>query len=247
MKLSIRSSVRRVLGERGARPREHRAGHPAPSAPRFAAGILRKPRAVALALIAFLVTTASFVSFAESYRGLYLWAQHHDLSGPWAALWPVQVDTFVAVGELSLFVGLVDGWSRRSRVAGWLVAAVGLAVSVGGNIGHVAGHSLTVRATAAIPPLAAASALAVGLGVLKRTVGQHHAAVAATDAVTAAPGDVPADAQSAALIALKATLAAGNPLSGRQLETRFGLTRAEATRVRELAMSGQNGQQAENN
>jgi hypothetical protein len=46
---------------------------------------------------------------------------------------------------------------------------------------------------------------------------------------------VPADVQSAALAALKATTAAGNPLSGRQLETRFGLSRAEATRVRELA------------
>jgi len=46
---------------------------------------------------------------------------------------------------------------------------------------------------------------------------------------------VPADVQSAALAALQATTAAGNPLSGRQLETRFGLSRAEATRVRELA------------
>jgi len=50
---------------------------------------------------------------------------------------------------------------------------------------------------------------------------------------------VPADVQSAALAALKATTAAGNPLSGRQLETRFGLSRAEATRVRELAAPGQ--------
>ena len=52
---------------------------------------------------------------------------------------------------------------------------------------------------------------------------------------------VPADSQSAALIALRATLAAGNPLSGRQLETRFGLTRAEVTRVREMVTAESNG------
>ena len=52
---------------------------------------------------------------------------------------------------------------------------------------------------------------------------------------------IPTDNQSAAVIALRATLAAGNPLSGRQLETRFGLTRAEATRVRELVTVESNG------
>jgi hypothetical protein len=52
---------------------------------------------------------------------------------------------------------------------------------------------------------------------------------------------VPADAQDAALIALKATTAAGNPLSGRQLETRFGLSRAEAARVRQIAPASANG------
>lgn len=55
---------------------------------------------------------------------------------------------------------------------------------------------------------------------------------------------VPADAQDAALIALRATSAAGNPLSGRQLETRFGLTRAEASKVRQLVATEADGQAA---
>jgi hypothetical protein len=42
-------------------------------------------------------------------------------------------------------------------------------------VGHVTGHAVTSRATAAVPPLAAAAALAVGLGVLKRVVQAHHA------------------------------------------------------------------------
>jgi len=224
-------------------PRPHfRRGQAERSTPAGPApGILQVPRGIALALIAALVGVASLVSFAESYRGLYLWAHRHGLAGLWAAIWPLQVDVFIAVGELALFVALVDRWATRSRTAAWLVTLTGLAVSVAGNVGHVTGHSAAVRATAAVPPLAAAAALAVGLGVLKRVVDRHHQG-AADDEPAALWAPVPTDAQSAALIALKATLAAGNPLSGRQLETRFGLSRAEATRVRQLAGISANGQ-----
>lgn len=147
----VRGLVHRERGavRSGRRERTGTASMPA------ASGMLRHARVIALVLIAVLVLAASLVSFAESYRGLYLWAAHHGITGPWAYAWPLQVDTFVAVGELALFVGMV----------------------------------------------------------------------------------APADAQSAALMALKATTAAGNPLSGRQLETRFGLTRAEATRLREMIVT----------
>ena len=80
-------------------------------------GILDGPRRVALVAIAILVAAASLVSFAESYRGLYLWAHHHGLAGPWAILWPLQVDVFIAVGELALFIALVDRWEPQSRTA----------------------------------------------------------------------------------------------------------------------------------
>ena len=201
-------------------------------------GILRIPRRAALAAITVLVAAASLVSFAESYRGLYAWAHEHGLSGAWAVIWPLQVDVFIAVGELALFVALADRWARRSRLGAWTVTLAGLAVSVAGNVGHVLGHSLTDRVTAAVPPLAAAAALAVGLGVLKRVVEHHHAG----SLTTVAP-----DVQSAAVAALRATIAAGNPLSGRQLETRFGLSRTDVTRVRELAAAESNGHAPEEN
>lgn len=199
-------------------------------------GSLRAPRAAALWAIAVLVLASAGVSFGESYRGLYLWARHHGLAGPWAALWPLQVDVFIAVGELALFVALVDGWQPRSRIAAWAVTGAGLAVSVSGNIGHATSHAATSRATAAVPPLAAAAALAVGLGVLKRVTGQRRGAPA-----NALWATVPTDAQNAALLALRATLAAGNPLSGRQLEARFGLTRSEAAKVRTTVLGETNG------
>jgi Protein of unknown function (DUF2637) len=238
--------------------RTRRASRPAPPA---GAGILRVPRRIALAVIAILITAASCVSFAESYRGLYLWAAHHGLSGIWAGAFPAQIDVFIAVGELSLFVALVDRWRTRSRGAAWLVTLAGLAVSVVGNVGHVTGHSAAVRATAAVPPLAASAALAVGLGVLKRVVEKHHredaddvvsSPLPATDEnaphedepvrppdVVSSP--VPGDAETAAVASLKATLAAGNPWSVNQLSERFSLTRTQATRIRRAVLAGANG------
>lgn|SRR5487761_540539 len=54
---------------------------------------LRLARMIALITISVVVLTASLVSFAESYRGLYLWAAHHNLSGVWAYVWPIQIDS----------------------------------------------------------------------------------------------------------------------------------------------------------
>ncbi len=202
-------------------------------------GILRVPRSAALAAIAVLVAGASLVSFAESYRGLYLWAHGHGhgLAGLWAVAWPLQVDTFIAVGELALFVALADRWAARSRFAAWAVTLGGLVVSVAGNVGHVAAGSLAARGTAAVPPLAAAAALAVGLGVLKRVVA-HHGAPAEPDAILAT---VAADAETAAQAALAASVAASNPLSQRQLMERFALSRAQERKVRQAVTVAANG------
>jgi len=202
-------------------------------------GVLRVPRRAALAAIAGLVAAASLVSFAESYRGLWLWAHGHGLSGAWAAAWPLQVDVFIAVGELALFVALADRWASRSRAAAWAVTLAGLAVSVGGNVGHVASSALSARVTAAVPPLAAAASLAVGLGVLKRVVEHHHRAAAIQPSAAVA-----ADAESAARVALAASVAAGNPLSQRAVMTRFGLTRTAERKVRQAVTAAANGHAA---
>ncbi|MGH3287777.1 MAG: DUF2637 domain-containing protein, partial [Streptosporangiaceae bacterium] len=212
-------------------PRPHWPAKEARAVP-VSAGVLGRSRKVALVVIAALVGAASAASFAESYRALYDWAAGHGLSGLWAAVWPLQVDVFIAVGELALFVGLADGWSRRSRIGAWTVTLTGLAVSVAGNVGHVASHVRADRVTAAVPPLAAAAALAVGLGVLKRVVGHRQAA---------APGTVPSSVIEAAEASMRATVAAGNPLSVNQLAERFSLTRAQATKVRTAALAESNG------
>src|SRR5258707_4017791 len=209
---------------------------------------LRIPRRVALVSITALVVAASVASFSESYRALYLWAQHHGLNGPWCPIWPLQVDTFIAVGELALFVALADGWSVRSRTAAWSVTLLGLAASVAGNVGHVAGHDLASRATAAVPPMAAAAALAVGLGVLKRVVartvqtGAETTSVPVTDTAAVAavipdtqpdmartPGRTPKPAKQAAKAAAIVRRQADG--AGAGLGKRLGVSERQGRRI----------------
>ncbi len=59
------------------------------------------------------------------------------LTGWQAMSWPAEIDVFLAVGELALYVAYLDGWPAWQRVWPWLTAFVGLAVSVAGNIGHI--------------------------------------------------------------------------------------------------------------
>jgi hypothetical protein len=214
-----------------------RAREPRPKPVTRPAGVLRGARALALTAIAVLVAAASLVSFAESYRALYEWAHEHGLSAHWSAVWPLQIDVFIAVGELALFVAVIDGWQRRARVLPWVVTLLGLAVSVAGNVGHVGWAApFTYKATAAVPPLAAAAALAVGLGVLKRVVEHRPSGTVSVASFT--------DAETAALDALKQTTAAGNPLSANQLATQFRLTRSETAKVVAAVTAASNGHPA---
>ncbi len=204
--------------------------------------------------IAVLVAAASLTSFAESYRGLLLWAAHHGLPAPWDWIAPIMIDSFMAVGELALFVALVDRWPTTARFPAWGAVIAGLLFSVAGNIGHVVSPAFSTRATAAVPPLAAAASLAIALGVLKRVAdtAARSAPIAddqPDDAISSEaertfvplPSLGAADAESAGRTAYRASVLGGNPLSQNALQTRFRLTRAEATRVRDQVHAEQNG------
>src|SRR5713226_4913371 len=131
-----------------------------------------RTRRVALSAIGAIAILASANALAHSYAGLYDWAVHHRLTGWQAISWPAEIDVFLAVGELALYVAYLDGWPRRQRVWPWATTLVGLVVSVAGNVGHIQplpGHPVLPadRLTAATSPLAAFAGLTVGLLVLR--------------------------------------------------------------------------------
>ena len=68
---------------------------------------------------------ASVNALAHSYAGLYDWAVHHRLGGWQAMSWPAEIDVFLAVGELALYVAYLDGWPARHRLWPWATALTG--------------------------------------------------------------------------------------------------------------------------
>ena len=133
-----------------------------------------RTRRAALYAIGLIAILASANALAHSYAGLYDWAVHHRLGGWQAMSWPAEIDVFLAVGELALYVAYLDGWPARQRVWPWATAVTGLAVSVAGNIGHIQAVPgqpviLADRVTAATSPVAAFAGLAIGLLVLRMT------------------------------------------------------------------------------
>ena len=133
-----------------------------------------RTRRAALYAIGVIAILASTNALAHSYAGLYDWAVHHRLSGWQAKSWPAEIDVFLAVGELALYVAYLDAWPAPQRIWPWTTALVGLAVSIAGNVGHVQARPgqpviLADRLTAATSPIAAFAGLTVGLLVLKMT------------------------------------------------------------------------------
>ena len=144
----------------------------------------RRTRKAALYLIGLIVLVATTVAFVQSYDGLYQWARRY-LDDGWARTWPLQIDAWIAVGELALYVAYRDGWPARRKVWPWLAAATGLVVSTVFNIGHLSGVGLAGHLTAAVPPVAAFAGLALGLQVLKSIEQPASAPQPASNAVAA--------------------------------------------------------------
>ena len=150
-----------------------------------------RARRLSLVAIAIVAVAASGNALAHSYAGLYSWALQHQVSGWQARTWPAEIDVFLVVGELALYVAYLDGWPIRQRVWPWVTAVTGLVVSVAGNVGHVqavAGVPVTVadRLTAAASPVAAFAGLMIGLLVLKmgrNLVPARPLAVVASDSL----------------------------------------------------------------
>jgi uncharacterized protein DUF2637 len=194
-------------------------------------------------LTAFAVLVVAAIAAVVSYSHIYGLGRAHGQDGTAARLLPLSVDGVILAASLVLLHEARNDRAapRLARFMLWL----GIAATIGANIAYGAGYGLPGALISAWPAVAFIGAVEMAVGLIRRarTAPEAEAEVYQPHDTVQAVADVPvpADSQSAALIALRATLAAGNPLSGRQLESRFGLTRAEATRVRELVTVESNG------
>jgi hypothetical protein len=181
-----------------------------------------------------LASGVAAIAAIVSYSHIYDLGRAHGGSGTAARLLPLSVDMLIVVGELIL-LHEADAKGKRF-VLGWVLVWSGILATLAANVTYGAQYGLMGALIWGWPAYSFILAAGGMVAVVKRSAGGPEPT---GDASWQA---VRTDAQNAALIALKATIAAGNPLSGRQVETRFGLSRAEATRVRQLALASANGQ-----
>jgi endonuclease/exonuclease/phosphatase (EEP) superfamily protein YafD len=156
------------------------------------------------------------------------------------------VDLFILTGELGITISTLRDGAHDWRA--WVYFAAGCGPSVTFNVLHVfvALPRWATYAVAATPPIAALLALAAlmqqVLGLPEALRQWHDRQQQDEPSVISQP--VPNAAEIAAEASLRATLAAGNPLSQNQLVTQFRLTRAEATKLRTRVLAESNGHTA---
>jgi hypothetical protein len=194
----------------------------------------RLTRWTAFAAVLAVAAVAAWIS----YRHAVEIVTAHGETGAVGRLYPVVIDGLIVAASMVL----LDAARHREaapRLAWWLLGA-GIGATLAANV--LAGvPSGWLGAIVAAWPAAAFVGCYELLMMLVRASARRTAAEPEMAAPGAALAAVPADAESAALAALRATLSAGNPLSGRQLEARFALTRAQATKVRQAVLAEANG------
>ena len=125
----------------------------------------------------------------------------------------------IVVGELML-LHEADQHGNRFWL-GWVLVSSGILATMAANQAYGARYGITGALIWGWPAYSFVLVAAGMISVMKRASRRQGSAP--PDAV---PSPVPADAENAGLMALRATIAAGNPLSQNQLTERFGLTRA---------------------
>ncbi len=200
-------------------------------------------RAVRWTAVLAVVAVAGVAAYVSYWHAVEVVTGHGE-PGMVGHLYPVVIDGIIVAASMVL----LDAARHREDappLAWWLLGA-GIAVTLAANVAYGARFGLPGALWAAWPAAAFVGCYELLMLLVRASAKRtgetaQEAGQTAPDAVLA---PIPADAQDAALMALKATLAAGNPLSGRQLETRFGLSRAEATKVRQMALAEADGHEA---
>ena len=169
------------------------------------------------------------------------------LGSPTSYLYPFTSDGVVVAASAVIYQ-----CSRRRHPApriAWCLLAAGIAVTVAVNAAAGSGHGIGGRLLATWPALAFVMAFECAVLLARLTADEtapdseiNEAAGEAAPAEFRHPDEtVPIDNVSAARAWYLATVALGNPASVNQLQERFSLSRAEATKVRSQTAIEANG------
>jgi hypothetical protein len=163
---------------------------------------------------------------------------HHGERGVMGHLYPVAIDGIIVAASMVV----LDAARHREDAPklAWLLLAAGIGVTLAANVTYGVAAGLAGALWSAWPALAF-----VGCYELLMMLVRASARRAVPASGSPLSSVLPNDAETAALASMRATARAGNPWSANQLQTRFGLTRNDATRVRTSVLAEANGHASE--
>lgn len=158
----------------------------------------------------------------------------HGERGIVGHLYPVAIDGIIVAASMVL----LDAARNRedAPALAWVMLGAGIAVTLAANVTYGAAFGLSGALWAAWPAAAFVGCYEL-LMLLVRAAARRSGGVSGTQPSS----PLPSTAEAAAVASMRATLAAGNPWSANALVTRFGLPRADATRVRDTVLAEMNG------
>lgn len=186
------------------------------------------PRAVGWAALAGVSAIAGTASYFHALSVI----ESTGARPPVSWLVPAVADLVILGASADLLAASRAGHPRPRLTM--VALAAGVVVTLAMNVASGAGHGVGGRLVAGWPAVAFILALESLMAQVRRggDAPGPAAAAASEPPPGAVAGAVPSSAAEAAETSLRATAAAGNPLSVNQLQERFSLTRAQATRMR---------------
>ena len=194
---------------------------------------------------AVVLAVAAFAAIV-SYSHIYELGRVHGQAGVAARLLPLSVDGLILAASLVLLHEARSG--RPAPVLARLMLWLGIAATVAANLAYGAAFGPLGALVSAWPAVAFIGSAEMAFGLVRRSrtaAGNVPDAAPDPGAALQLASAVPADLIEAAKASLRATLAAGNPLSANQLQERFTLTRAQAAKVRQAVLAESNGHSPE--
>jgi hypothetical protein len=187
---------------------------------------------------AVVLAVAAFAAIV-SYSHIYDLGRAHGQAGTAGRLLPLSVDGLIVAASLVLLHEARNGRTAPplARMMLWL----GIGATIAANVAYGAAYGPLGAVISAWPAVAFIGAAEMAIGMVRRSRHQDARAGAGIPPAVPVLAQVAQDAETAARAALAASVAASNPISQRQLQARFGLTRAAATRVRHAVLAELNG------
>ena len=192
-----------------------------------------RARLAALAAVYAVVAAVGAFAFIVSYSHIYDLGRAHAQAGTAARLLPLSVDGLIVAATLVLFIQGEYGRARdwRARWMPRLTLYAAIAATVLANVAYGLPSGWLSAVLSGWPGAAFVAAVEIGVVVVRLT-GRDVSETYNSGAVSAGKPPVPASALHAATMAYAASVDAEHPLPERQLVVRFGITRAQAAKIR---------------